>query len=110
MGYEPSGPSITSTLELKLDQSTVFEWQKHSLKSEGVPYYLDLLEFLNLRAQTTESTITDGNSKRVTHARPYAKKTSSTGGTVASHATSADSTPSQCILCKPNTPYTADCH
>ena len=80
----------------------MFEWQKHSLKSEGVPHYLNLLEFLNLRVQATESTITDGNSKRVTHAIPYAKKTSSTGGMVASHATNADSIPSQCILCKPD--------
>lgn len=30
MGYEPSGPFITSVLELKLDAGTMFEWQKHS--------------------------------------------------------------------------------
>ena len=27
MDYEPSGPFITSVLELKLDTSTAFEWQ-----------------------------------------------------------------------------------
>ena len=47
MGYESSGPFITSTLELKLDQSTLFEWQKNSQKSTGVPHYRDL-EFFNL--------------------------------------------------------------
>ena len=50
MGYEPSGPFITSALELKLDEATMFEWEKHSQKSEGVPHCQFLLEFLNLRA------------------------------------------------------------
>ena len=74
MGYEPSGPFITSTLELKLDQATVFEWQKHSHKSVGVPHYQDLLDFLNLRAQATESTITDGSNKGLKHDTPYTRK------------------------------------
>ena len=30
MDYDPSGPFITSILELKLDTNTVFEWQKYS--------------------------------------------------------------------------------
>ena len=30
MDYKPSGPFITSILELKLDTTTMFEWQKHS--------------------------------------------------------------------------------
>ena len=29
--YEPSGPFITSVLELKLDANTMFEWQRFSL-------------------------------------------------------------------------------
>ena len=48
MDYEPSGPFITSTLELKLDPNTMFEWQKHSQRSAAVPHYQDLLEFINL--------------------------------------------------------------
>ena len=39
MDYEPSGPFITSILELKLDTSTRFEWQKHSQGSSEVPPY-----------------------------------------------------------------------
>ena len=46
IGYEPSGPFITSALDLKLDQNTMFEWQKHSQKSKGVQ---DDLDFLNVR-------------------------------------------------------------
>ena len=38
MDYEPSGPFITSALELKLDVNTMFEWQKHSQDSTDVPY------------------------------------------------------------------------
>ena len=52
LGYEPSGPFITSVIELKLDETTMFEWQFHSQKCTGVN---DLLEFLNLHAQATEA-------------------------------------------------------
>ena len=52
MDHEPSGSFITSMIELKLDQSTMFEWQKFSQKfTDDVPHYNDLLEFLNLCAQ-----------------------------------------------------------
>ena len=50
MGYDPSGPFITPALELKLDQNTMFEWQRHSQKSVDVPHYQELLDFLNLHA------------------------------------------------------------
>ena len=59
MGYEPSAPFITSTMELKLDETTMFEWQTHSQKTTGVPHYQDLLKFLDLRAQATESHVSD---------------------------------------------------
>lgn len=48
MDYEPSGPFITSTLELKLDPNTMFEWQKHSQSSIGVPHYQEVLEFIKI--------------------------------------------------------------
>ena len=82
----------------------MFEWQKHSQKSEGVPHYQSLLEFLNLRAQATESTIADtcSGDKRPRHDASYAKKGFVTGRTVASHAISADLSSGQCILCKPS--------
>ena len=54
MEYEPSGPFITSALELKLDTNTMFEWQKHSQDSTEVPHFQKLLEFINLRAQASE--------------------------------------------------------
>ncbi len=54
MDYDP-GPFMTSVLELKLDATTTFEWQKHSQAQSKVPHYQDLLDFINLRAQASES-------------------------------------------------------
>ena len=47
IGSEPPGPFITSVLELKLNPTTMFEWQKYSQESTEVPHNNDLLEFLN---------------------------------------------------------------
>ena len=59
MDYDPSGPFITSVLELKLDQTTMFEWQRHTQTINDVPHYQELLDFLNLRAQASETSISD---------------------------------------------------
>ena len=99
MDYEPSGPFITSILELKLDTNTMFEWQKHSQDSTDVPHYQKLLEFVNLRAQASEASISD--HKRTTrHEEHSAKKTLVAGKPIASFTASA--TPpstNRCILC-----------
>ena len=55
MDYEPSGPFITSILELELDASTNFEWQKSSQDIPGYPHYGKLLDFLDLRAKASEA-------------------------------------------------------
>ena len=39
LGHEPSNSSITSLLELKLDTTTMFEWQRHSQAQTDVPDY-----------------------------------------------------------------------
>ena len=49
------------TLETKLDQTTMFEWQKHSQGSKEVPDCLELLEFLDLLARAAQNTM--GESK-----------------------------------------------
>ena len=43
MGQEPDGSFLTSVLELKLDSTMMFEWQKHSQDSTDVPPYTELL-------------------------------------------------------------------
>ena len=90
MDYEPSGPFITSILELKLDVNTIFKWQKHSQDSTDVPHYQKLLEFINLRAQASE---TPTSGQRGT-------KNSSSAKPVASFAANADEIGTNCILCK----------
>jgi hypothetical protein len=63
MVCEPSGPFITSVLELKLDTTTMFEWQKHSQDTSSISHYKDLLEFINLRVQAPETSMME--SKRL---------------------------------------------
>ena len=56
MKAEPNSSFITSIIELKLDPTTLFEWQKHTQeKVDEVPHYQDCLEFIDLRAQASES-------------------------------------------------------
>ena len=55
MDYDPSGPFITSILELKLNEDTLFKWQRHSHESGNIPHYQDILDFLHLRVQSSES-------------------------------------------------------
>ena len=57
MGHEPPGPFITSLLEIKLDANTMFEWQRHSQESAGLPHFSKILEFLDLRAQASEMSV-----------------------------------------------------
>lgn len=59
MGYEPSGAFLTSVLELKLDTTTMFRWRKFSQDLSSVLHYQKLLEFLNLRVQAPEASVSD---------------------------------------------------
>ena len=65
MDYEPSGPFITSLLELKLDPTTMFEWQRASQGRTEVPPYSELLDFLDLRAQASEAKVTEPYKRSV---------------------------------------------
>ena len=57
MGYDPSGPFVTSLIEMKLDRSTMFEWHKHTQEKTDVPHYTEILEFIDLRARASESVL-----------------------------------------------------
>ena len=39
LGHEPSQAFITSLLEMKLDSTTMFEWQRHSQAHTDIPDY-----------------------------------------------------------------------
>ena len=102
MGNEPSGAFITSTLELKLDTNNMFEWQRHSQSSTEVPHYKELLQFVDLRAQASESA-TSGVAKKSfdkNNTPPPVRKNYTSRKPVASFAASADSSLGLCIACK----------
>ena len=52
------------------DTNTMFEWQKHSQSSTAVPHYQDLLEFINLRAQASETSIAESARNNQGMSRP----------------------------------------
>ena len=48
MEYDSSGRFITSLIEMKLDRSTIFEWERHTDENSDVPHYAEILEFIDL--------------------------------------------------------------
>ena len=63
MDCEPSGPFVTSIIELKLDTDITFEWQRHSQAKTEVPHYQDLLDFIDLQAQASETYMSVSSKK-----------------------------------------------
>ena len=97
MDLEPSSPFITSIIELKLDADTMFEWQKHSQHATGVPPYQELLEFLDLRAQASESSMPERKMKGDISSL---KGNHITTKSVTSFATNTSNQDFNCTLCK----------
>ena len=93
MGCEPSPQFITSLVELKLDSTTMFEWQRTSQSHTAVPPCSELLEFLDLRAQASEAQIADTPKKQF---RSEYKKTNPSKP-VSSHASTVTKS---CVACK----------
>ena len=97
MEYEPSGPFITSVL--KLDVNTMFEWQKHSQDTTDVPHYTKLLEFINLRAQASEATVSGHKGPQRSESQ-YTKRNPPSSKPVESFTASAADSTTNCVLCK----------
>ena len=103
LGNEPSGPFITSMLELKLDTNTAFEWHKYSQDFEEVPHYTKLLKFLNLRAQASEAP----NAETKRNNTPFSRKPNNqVSGGQKHHFTTLTSnvTDHSCVVCKERHP------
>ena len=97
MDNDLSGAFITSIIELKLDTDTLFEWQKHSQAERKTPHYDDLLKFIDLRAQASETSMyvpvkKPQRNDQPSGGRQYPRRN------VASHPTSTDSR-SHCVIC-----------
>ena len=104
MKEEPDPSFITSIVELKLDPTTLFEWQKHSQDTtDHVPHCQEILDFLDLQAQASEVLSTP---PRKQGAPPHGKK-STPSGKVPSYAALNDSARSHCILCPERHPLYA---
>ena len=99
LGHEPDPAFITSMIELKLDGQTMFEWQRHSQESTDVPPYKDLLAFINLRAQASESS--SDLVKKTPRSEPYTRKYANPPRHVASHSASLNN---DCVVCKEKHP------
>ena len=54
MGCESPEKFVTSALELKFDDNTMFEWQRYNQVSYSVPHYSALLTSLDHHAQVAE--------------------------------------------------------
>ena len=98
MDEELSPSFITSTVELKLDSTTMFEWQRHTQSSKGIPHYHEILEFLDHRAQASE--VSTPSKKQLKNDFTHQRKQHSHGHLkpVTSYATNLDSTDTQCPI------------
>ena len=96
LGHDPPGPFITSLIELRLDATTMFEWQRHSQGSADVPHYV---KFLNLRAQASESAAQESSRGSSQQSRKY-----HSGKQVGLFA---DVVYSSCVVCKEKHPLYA---
>ena len=96
MGSEPE-MFLTSVIELKLDRDTMFEWQKHTQSNADTPHYQELLDFIDLQAQASETSQSQSARKSV----PQRTQPSSTSKTIPSFATlSSTKSHSSCVLCE----------
>ena len=88
LGCDLPGKLVTPMIELKLDVDTLtlFEWQKHSQPSPDVPHYEELLEFVDLRAQASETSCATPKKKLPNRVTSFAANTNSSGN--------------NCVVCK----------
>ena len=94
---EPDSSFIISVVELKLNTDTMFEWQKDCQdKVEDVPCYQVLLDFIDLRAQASESSLFGLCKKNVPH---LGKKPGLFGKPIPSFPAPANPSNNHCILC-----------
>ncbi len=76
--------------------TTMFEWQRHSQVSTDVPHYRELLEFIDLRARASESSLNDPGKKP---SNPSWKRGPTSSKPIASFMAGTDFS-SNCVICK----------
>ena len=99
MDGDLTGAFLTSIIELKLDPVTIFEWQKHTQEHKTTPQYEDILGFIDLRAQASETAALGKKQVKVNQTGGGTPHHS--GRNLTSFATHADSK-HHCVLCEPD--------
>ena len=107
MDCEPSGPFITSVVELKFYTTTIFEWQKHSQDATSVPHQQDLLDFMNLCAKVSETS----SSESMKASKGEVRKHFQSSKQITSFTTNTDTFEIQVrVLCKPERHFLFNCN
>ena len=88
MEYDPSGPFLTSIIELKLHPTN----GKNTQENTDVPHYQKILDFINLRARAAETSNPEPKKPFI----PINKKAGAKP--ITTHATTTDSI--KCPVCK----------
>ena len=99
MKSDPDGSFVTSIVELKLDADTMFEWQKYSQDKAEVPHYQEILNFIDLRAQASETSLPASSKRYMKGDSPVWRKSPASGKTVTSFAANSEAAGNHCILC-----------
>ena len=85
----------------------MFEWQKHSKDATNVPHFQDLLDFMNLRAQASETSSSENRKP----SKDEVRKNFQSSKQVTSFATNTDTFEIQvCVLCKPERHLLFNCN
>ena len=103
MEYEPSGPFVTSILELKLDTKLIQCLNGRSrvkVQPQLVLYLNELLEFINLRAQASEGSTSDQGKRFPEGKSHHPRRSLVAGKPVPSFATNTIDLVGNRVLCK----------
>lgn len=92
LGCDLPGTFIMSMIELKLDTNKLFEWQKHSQDDSEVPPYEQLLTFIDMRAQASETSCSS-------HKKSFVLPPKRSHTRLTSYVTNAKSE-NKCVVCK----------
>ena len=76
---------------MKLDQSMMFEWQRHTQEQTEVRDFLEFLDFMDLRARASEVIVRKGQKR---HSQTVPSKSSSQ-----THTVYVMSTDNSCMVC-----------
>ena len=85
----------------------MFEWQRHSQDDTDVPHYNKLLEFINLRAQASE---TPPTGRRRVESTQSTRNSSQPTNSVASFAANGADSATDCVLCQGEKHLLYACH